>query len=127
MKNFTILTLTLTYILISCISYDEKTEQKYQQNKAYIESYLEQIGYAENPFLIIIPEEEMDKQRKKRIALMSEEELKTLIDQKAMGVPRIKHGTPESEQFLNEVKDFKDPAKRYKVLTEKYPDLIISN
>ncbi|GLR18959.1 hypothetical protein [Portibacter lacus] len=115
----------LPIFLTSCITYDAETEKKFQENKAFMSSYLEELGYKDSPFLTRLPSDESDKQKKKMIAVMSKEEIKTFIDQQTSGVPKFNTEHSRTQEFLREVEGLK-PKKAYEVLIEKYPEIILN-
>lgn len=124
MKHFISISVILVHLL-SCSSLDSELEQKYIENKAFIKIYTDSIGYANSPFLEIIPEKNLDQQRKKAIALMSKDELKLQIIQQSTGVPKIKEGTARTKEYFNAIKRINDYAQRYEILINDFPDLIV--
>lgn len=86
---------------------------------------MEEIGLANSPFWQPFTEDQLDKQRKKRLALMSETELKTFIDNKTANIPRIEEGSKRSKAYFREIEGIKDPQQCYDILTMKYADIIV--
>ena len=107
MKHTLCIILLIAIGLTSCISYTEETEKKFQENKAFMSSYLEELGYKNSPFLTRLPSDDSDKQKKKMIAVMSKEEIKTFIDQQTSGVPKFNTEHSRTQEFLNEVEGLK--------------------
>jgi pyruvate/2-oxoacid:ferredoxin oxidoreductase beta subunit len=117
---------SLIIFLSACISYTDETEQKFQENKNYMHTYLEELGYKNSPFLTRVPDDKSDKQKKKMIALMTKEELKNFMDRQTSNVPKINMEHSRTNDFLNEVNGLR-PKKAYNKLIEDYPELLIEN